>query len=172
MPATSRFPEPTLGDDYGAAVNAWMIGAAFAHLRGFQKRQEAPPDAEALAEWIECETFEHGSAWIEHRRERYRLGAADVARMSRSVASFALQEFDPEVYRRAALGGSRSRRPRVFAPSLLDGLEHLSRREAAAALGISESTVARLRRARRADPSSTHLGAFPADGRDKRSWRR
>ena len=150
MPPSPRpFPEPTLGDDLSALVNDWMLARCGAHLRGFQKAREPYPDVDDLADWIEAETFEHGVDWIDLRREKYRLGYADVTRLSHDAAAFALQEHDPEVYLRAARGGSRSRRPPVYNPALLDDVGHLSRREAAAALGCSEATIARLRRARR-----------------------
>jgi hypothetical protein len=68
--------------------------------------------------------------------------------MSESAA-FALEVFDPSYLERAARGGRKSRRGPTFTQRDLARFDGLSVTDAAAAIGCSERTVKRLRRARR-----------------------
>ncbi|MEV7528568.1 hypothetical protein [Agrococcus sediminis] len=78
-----------------------------------------------------------------------RLVGIDRTHRAATSAAFVLQEWSPEhkavLAEKGRRGGQKSKRKPLHDPSLLDGLFGLSVREQAARLGLSKSTVARLR---------------------------
>jgi cobalamin biosynthesis Mg chelatase CobN len=83
-------------------------------------------------------------------RDRGAITYTEAEELAQDVAAFALNSWDPAFFTTAAergrRGGQKSRRGKNYTQADLAAVEGLSKADAAAKLGCSESTIARLRR--------------------------
>lgn len=137
------------------SINRWMIRKGFDYIEAHYLRFKKMPSDEDVTSHlftVGCDKLQPVSGY-----ERFHSGMRkataitddEVERWARSAAEFALSEFDPEYRQKrqawGAKGGRTSKRKPLYTWADFLKVERLSHAEAAQVLGVSVSTVRRMR---------------------------
>ncbi|WAB80802.1 hypothetical protein OVN18_09510 [Microcella daejeonensis] len=136
--------DPEQYRDFSTNLIRWMGRNALRKLRAYEKAGLPFPTIEDLAIWLEGITFPKAEAVMDDTKSKWRTSVEDIEHKALEAATWALENYNPLIYVRAAKGGSKSKRRTTHS---LEGLEDLSIAQQATSLGVSLSTVSRLRRA-------------------------
>lgn len=145
------FPTPSLGTNFYLSVQGWLTVIGGSELRRAEQAGEDLPSSDALADFLFQQALHHGDRYIDfgHKTGNGRLKVGAVEKLVEKQATYLLESFQPAFTRRftteqASKGGRKSKRRTKHS---LQGLEGLSIAQQAASLGVSLSTISRLRRA-------------------------
>lgn len=174
-----RFPRPDTkrNRSYSDKVYAFLRTQSFRLLNDLFKSGSIHESNEAswLADVLYEYSTEKGSSNLISSYDQGHGGKGKTGltheslwRLCQNAAKFVLSKWDPEFImdriEAARAGGRASKRKPKYLPSLLDGLDHLSKSQQAKHLGISTATVARLRRKKKAlDESNKPGNTQPAE---------